>query len=394
LTRSLAIDILICRIHGRKNALRFVGSDHSLIDDEAIEAARRGDDKSLSALLDRHPDILHLRADPYEFTLLHIGARHLPVVDLLLRRGLNPNEREKGDNTYAMHWAAAAGELEVVRRLADAGGDVIGSGDDHGLEVIGWATCWDGCDDEAHRRVVDFLRTRGARHHIFSAIAMTLGDEVRRIVTGNPGTLNQRMSRNENHQLPLHFAVRKNLPKMVALLIELGADPLGVDGSGYPAAAYATSPEVDRAAMTAIAAMTADELESAARGKRDANLKMIDLLASLALRDLATAEKLWNKRSRPDAAGLLHVMSKRGDVPAVEWLLNHGMDPDELWPHWSADVTPLHLAALAGHVDVAGLLVDRGARADIRDSEHNSTALEWAQFFGRIDVVRILSETS
>jgi len=26
-----------------------------------------------------------------------------------------------------MHWAAAAGHLEVVRRLADAGGDVIGA---------------------------------------------------------------------------------------------------------------------------------------------------------------------------------------------------------------------------------------------------------------------------
>ena len=40
------------------------------------------------------------------------------------------------------------------------------------------------------------------------------------------------MSRNENHQLPLHFAVRMNRPEMVSLLLELGADPLAVDGSG------------------------------------------------------------------------------------------------------------------------------------------------------------------
>ena len=59
--------------------------------------------------------------------------------------------------------------LDVVRRLADAGGDVVGHGDDHELEVIGWATCWDGCDDDAHRAVADFLVERGARHHIFSA---------------------------------------------------------------------------------------------------------------------------------------------------------------------------------------------------------------------------------
>ena len=32
--------------------------------------------------------------------------------------------------------------------------------------------------------------------------------------------------------MPLHFAVRMNRPEMVALLIELGADPLAVDGVG------------------------------------------------------------------------------------------------------------------------------------------------------------------
>ena len=91
-----------------------------------------------------------------------------------------------------MHWAAAAGRLDVVTRLAEAGGDVIGAGDDHQREVIGWATCWDGCDDEAHRAVADFLVSRGARHHIFSAIAMNLGDDVRRIVAADPSALNHR----------------------------------------------------------------------------------------------------------------------------------------------------------------------------------------------------------
>src|SRR6476469_6752817 len=109
-------------------------------------------------------------------------AEPLAAVDLLLARGLDVNAREKGDNTYAMHWAAAAGKLDVVRRLADAGGDVVGHGDDHEMEVIGWASCWDGCDDDAHRAVVEFLVSRGARHHIFSAISMNLADEVRRIV--------------------------------------------------------------------------------------------------------------------------------------------------------------------------------------------------------------------
>ncbi|TMG80586.1 MAG: ankyrin repeat domain-containing protein, partial [Betaproteobacteria bacterium] len=125
----------------------------------------------------------------------------------------------------------------------------MGHGDDHEMEVIGWATCWEGCDDDAHRAVVDFLISRGARHHIFSAIASNLGDEVRRIVSRDPPALTRRMSRNENNMLPLQFAIRMQRPEMVGLLVELGADPLGVDGSGQPAAMYAESPEIDAPIM-------------------------------------------------------------------------------------------------------------------------------------------------
>ena len=235
-----------------------------------------------------------MRAKPYEWSLLHAAASNgqLAAVDLLLSRGLDVNTREKGDNTYAMHWAAAAGHLDVVRRLADAGGDVVGHGDDHELEVIGWATCWDGCDDDAHRAVAEFLVSRGARHHIFSAIAMNLADEVRRIVAADPSALNRRQSRNEDHRTPLHFAVLKNRPEMVSLLLELGADPLAVDGSGHPVAVYATAPDTDRRVMEKIRAMISAELVSAVRGHRPPRGAPMDLVALLALGDWDTAAQL------------------------------------------------------------------------------------------------------
>src|SRR3989441_2190759 len=259
-------------------------SDSLSVEGQLFVAARRGDVQTLSGLLDQHPETLQARDEPYEWTLLHAaaGEGQLAVVDLLLRRGLDPNAREKGDNTYAMHWAAAAGKLDVVRRLADAGGDVIGHGDDHEMEIIGWATCWDGTDDADHRAVVEFLLSRGARHHMFSAIAGNLGDEVRRLVASNPAALASRMSRNENHQTPLHFAVGHNRPQLVPLLLELGADPLIADGFGFPPAMYATSSDIDRPVMTAIRAMTAGELVSANRGHRPTRAGTTDLLASLA----------------------------------------------------------------------------------------------------------------
>jgi ankyrin repeat protein len=370
------------------------------VNGQLFDAAKEGDVGALSALLDQHPEKLYVRNQPYEHTLLHLAAfaGHLAAVDLLLKRGLDVNAREKGDNTYAMHWAVAAGHLDVVRRLADAGGDVVGHGDDHELGVIGWATCWDGADDPAHRAVVDFLLSRGARHHIFSAIAMNLAGEVRRIVAADPSALNRRMSRNENNQLPLHFAVRMNRPEMVALLLELGADPLAVDGSGMPAAVWATSPDIDRGVMQAIRVMTSAELLSAERGHRPPRAGPMDLVATLALGDWEMAERLV--RENPELierghakGGVLHMMAKRGDAAAVKWLLDHGADPNARWAHWDADVTPLHLAAMEGQADVVRALLAGGADPSIRDSKHDGDAIGWADFFKRKEIVQILEAT-
>ncbi len=362
------------------------------VEGQLFDAAKNGDVDVLAALLDQHPEKLNARNQPYEHTLLHVAAfaGHLASVDLLLKRGLDVNAREKGDNTYAMHWAAAAGHLDVVRRLADAGGDVVGHGDDHELEVIGWTSCWEGGDDAIHRAVADFLISRGARHHIYSAISLNLADEVRRIVAADPAALNSRMSRNENNQMPLHYAVHHNRPEMVSLLLDLGADPLALDGSGMPAAAYATAPDMDRPVMEKIRALTVSELVSAARGNRPPRSSMMDLVASLALDDWETAARLLSENPKRIEPGALHLMAKRNGVAAVKWLLDHGADPNGLWGHWDAQVTPLHLAAMQGHAEVVRLLLAVGADPTIRDTMHHSDPIGWAEFFREADIVLIL----
>jgi ankyrin repeat protein len=355
--------------------------DSLTFDGELFEAAKKGDVHTLSRLLDASPEKVNVRNKPYEWSLLHVAAfeGRLAVVDLLLGRGLDVNTREKGDNTYAMHWAAAAGHLDVVRRLADAGGDVVGRGDDHGLEIIGWATCWEGCDDPTHRAIADFLVSRGTKHTILSAIALNLSDEVRRIVAADSSALAKPMSHNEDFQLPLHFAVRMNRPEMVALLLELGADPLGRDGTGYPAAAYATEPNIDRSVMEMLRA----------RGTED-------LVTALALGDWKVAARLLEETPgsiKPGgaSAGALHLMSKRNNVAAVKWLIDHGADPSGRWDHWDAELTPLHLAVMQNHVDVVRLLLEAGADPTIHDSKHDSDPIGWASFFGRKEILQMLT---
>ncbi|HET9358961.1 MAG TPA: ankyrin repeat domain-containing protein [Vicinamibacterales bacterium] len=366
--------------------------DGLTVEGKLFEAARVGDVGTLRTLLDAHPEKLHARKQPYEGSLLHHAARHLAAVDLLLERGLDPNAREKGDNTYAMHWAASAGRLDVVRRLADAGGDVVGEGDDHELGVIGWATCWNDCDDDDHRAVADFLVSRGATHHIFSAIAMNLGDEVRRIVAADASALNKRQSRNENHRTPLHFAVAMNRQEMISLLLDLGADPLAVDGSGQPVAAYVTSPGTDRRVMEKIVEMTSAEFVSASRGHRAPRGSPMDLAALVSLGDWDAAARLLRENASliEPGGGVLHLMAKRNDATALRWLLDHGADVNGRWG--DADVTPLHLAASQGHVEAARVLLTAGADSTIRDSQHDSDALGWASFFQKPDIVRLIVE--
>ena len=373
--------------------------DGLTLDGQLFEAAQRGDAGALLALLQKHPDKLHARKPPYEWTLLHVAAHqgHVPVVEMLLERGLDVNTREKGDNTYAMHWAAAAGHADVVRRLADSGGDVVGHGDDHELEVIGWATCWDGCDDAAHGAVVDVLIGRGARHHIFSAIAMNLADEVRRIVTDDASALNSRMSRNEDHRMPLHFAVLRNRPEMVALLLELGADPLAVDGSGQPPAAHASTSGADRRVMESIRAMTRSELVSAERGRRAPRSGKMDLVAALALGDWDLASRLVQESPSlvspgSPGDGTLHLMAQRGDVAAMRWLLDRGADPNARWLNVDAELTPLHLAASRGHAEAVRMLLSAGADPGIRDSKHGGDAIGWATHFRQAAIVELLGK--
>ena len=347
-----------------------------MTDEALFEAARAGDDTRLRALLDAHSQGLHAREPPYGHTLLHAAAHagRLAAVELLLARGLSPNVKEQGDDTYPMHWAAAAGHVDVVRRLADAGGDVVGRGDDHELEVIGWATCWDGCDDDAHRAVVDILVAHGARHHVYSAIAMGLADEVRRIVAADRAQLHRPMSRNENRQLPLHFAVRMNRPAMVELLLDLGADPEATDSDGMPTLVYAARASVGRSVLEALARRMAP-----------------NLMLALALGDEGTAARLL--AASTDAAtssGALHMLARRGEAAAVRWLLARGADVDAVWGHWEARVTALHLAIMERHVDVVRALLDAGASTTIRDSQFDSDALGWAEFFERAEMVEMI----
>ena len=205
-----------------------------------FSACHAGDVATLRDLLATEPSLARERTAEGS-TGLHLAVQHVDAVRLLLEHGADPNARDVGDNAYPLHFAGGAGGAEVVRALLDAGGDVHGVGDVHRLDVIGWATCF---GPTIPTDVLALLVERGARHHIFSAIAVQDAEAIRKLVKQNPDALSRRMSRFEGGQTALHYAIAPpdallgggfrtgSHYAIVDLLIELGADLEATDDRG------------------------------------------------------------------------------------------------------------------------------------------------------------------
>lgn len=200
------------------------------LDGQIIAAASEGRAHDLARLLDGHPAKLAITGSEWNRPLLHIaaGRGHLDCVEVLLRRGFDVMKRDRFDNATALHWAAQGGHVGVVQRLLEAGADIDGEGDEHEMGVIGWSTCF----RDTGETVANLLLERGAKPTIFSAVALDRADQVRQLVAGDRLLVARRMSRYEHHRTPLHLAVLENRPRMVDLLLELGADPSATDARG------------------------------------------------------------------------------------------------------------------------------------------------------------------
>jgi peptide-methionine (S)-S-oxide reductase len=74
-------------------------------------------------------------------------------------------------------------------------------------------------------------------------------------------------------------------------------------------------------------------------------------------------------------------------------LLDAGVDPSQYNPEgFHAHSTPLHQAVWANRETVVRLLVERGARLDMRDLVHDGTPLDWAVYGKRTEIADYLRD--
>jgi ankyrin repeat protein len=205
--------------------------DAAGFDGRVVDATRRGDAEELGRLLDAHPRRAQITSGRRPRPLLHLAAERgdLACIDVMLGHCADPGQRDRPDRATALHWAAWAGHLPVVERLLAAGCDPDDRGDAHEIGPLGWATCL----GRVHEDVADVLLARGARLHVFAAISLERPDAVRSLVAADPGVLRAVMSRFEHRRTPLHHAVVKDRPRMVSLLLGLGASPAATDADGH-----------------------------------------------------------------------------------------------------------------------------------------------------------------
>jgi hypothetical protein len=159
---------------------------------------------------------------------------------------------------------------------------------------------------------------------------------------------------------------RAQLP-LIDLLCDHGADPVNAMraalGNGEFEAAHALIP----------------------RGVR------IDLPVAAALGRTEEVSRLLSVADSNDRHCALALASQFGHVEIVRALLDSGEDPNRYNPvGFHSHSTPLHQATLAGHDKVVQLLVERGARLDLKDILWQGTPADWAKHAGRTDLEKYL----
>ena len=85
----------------------------------------------------------------------------------------------------------------------------------------------------------------------------------------------------------------------------------------------------------------------------------------------------------------------QGQARVVRLLLDTGAEPDRYNPDgFHAHSTPLHQAVWGRHLDVVKLLVEHGARLDLRDRIYDGTPLDWAVYGDRSEIAEYLRDRS
>lgn len=171
-------------------------------------------------------------------------------------------------------------------------------------------------------------------------------------------------------ETPLHVAVRRRRREAVQRLCDAGVDLDAVTTGGMTAYRHAV-----RRNFPEIADMLRERGADATQTAGD------ELALALHARDWDTARGLVQRASEPfsewnaEECRLLPDLAGTDKVEAVQILLDAGIGIES---RGLEDGTALHQAAWFGQPEMIAMLLERGARIDVRGEAYDSTPLGWA----------------
>jgi ankyrin repeat protein len=125
--------------------------------------------------------------------------------------------------------------------------------------------------------------------------------------------------------------------------------------------------------------------------RRGARVENMTAAAGLGM--LAEARQLLATADAESRHRALALAAQHGHAEIVRLLLDAGEDPNRYNPEgFHSHATPLHHAVGAGHLAVVQLLVERGARLDIKDTIYQGTPLGWAIHCGQNEIEKYLRD--
>lgn len=252
-----------------------------------------------------------------------------------------------------LHYAAAAGNLELVQWLITEIGMEASEKDEEGRTALHYAA-WNG-----HLNVVQWLKNGGARVSEKSDRGFTA----------------------------LHYSVLNRHVETAQWLLEKGGASLSEkDDNGRTAlhltVVYDDNPEMIRYLLKINKTVASEKSKSgqtpliaaASHGCHETvRLLLEEAGANIAERDIY------------EATALLHA-AKNGHLKTVECLLTKGANVDECDDDGA---TALHHAAMNGHLETVEYLLTKGANIDECDDDGN-TVLHRAVFFGNLELVKLI----
>jgi uncharacterized protein len=283
-----------------------------------------------------------LQAAPGDSIVDATKARDLAAVKALLKSGADVNAAQ-GDGMTALHWAAMQGDQALVQMLLAAGANVRATTRLGGYTALHLAT--QGGHSQAAAALLvarsdpNLATATGATATMLAAKAGSAETVTRLVEVG----ANVNAKDTTYGQTALMVAAGLDRDDVVRLLLARGADP------------KIASSVVDLNALTA--PIDADQQRPAQAGPGAATPGRLDVAG-------VTRPYRYNELiGSQGGLTALHFAARQGSAKSVRALVDSGVDVNILSPGDKA--TPLLVAIINGHFDIASYLLEKGASPNL-----------------------------